>query len=75
MNNGSNLFAQMLSNIDFSAFQNIVNAHEGDKGTKGFSCRDQLVTMLFAHIAGLHKCNLPRLGYERNKFSRIARLL
>ena len=52
MNNGSNLFAQMLSNIDFSAFQNIVNAHEGDKGTKGFSCRDQLVTMLFAHIAG-----------------------
>ena len=52
VHNGSNLFAQVLACIDFSAFQNIVDAHEGDKGAKGFKCRLQLTTLLFAYTAG-----------------------
>lgn len=48
----SHIFSQILQHISWDTFNNIVLKHNGDHGAKGFTCRSQFVTMLFAHISG-----------------------
>jgi hypothetical protein len=48
---GTSLFAQIVSVVDRAGFQRIVSKHRADKHSKGFSCWDQCVSMLYCHLA------------------------
>lgn len=47
---GTNIFSQIVSHIDKKVYSNIVRKHNGERGAKGFSCWEQLVSMLFCHL-------------------------
>lgn len=47
-------FAQVLSLINRHDFHRAVRTRNAEKASKGFSCWDQLVAMLFAQIGGAH---------------------
>ena len=47
-------FAQMLTLIDRTAFARAVHQHQAERGAKGFSCWDQLVSMLFCQMGSAH---------------------
>lgn len=47
-------FAQVLSLVDRGDFARAVRVREAEKGSKGFSCWDQFVAMLFAQLGGAH---------------------
>lgn len=44
------LFAQLLEILEDSGFSRIVHDLGGDKGSKGFSCREQLAAMMFCQL-------------------------
>ena len=46
----TNLFAQIIDLADRDAFRGIVRKHGGDRCAKGFTCWDQLVSMLFCQL-------------------------
>lgn len=48
---GTSLFAQIVSVVDRAGFQRIVSKYHADKHSKGFSCWDQCVSMLYCHLA------------------------
>jgi len=45
------LFCQLLQIIDHHRFTEIVKFYDGDKHSKGFSCQEQLVCLLFCQMA------------------------
>jgi len=47
----SSLFTQLLALIPRRKFRQAVASHKGQQAAKGFSCWDQLVGMLFCHLA------------------------
>ena len=47
----ASLFSQLLRHIPRSQFAAVVARHGGERAAKGFTCRDQLVAMLFCHLA------------------------
>jgi hypothetical protein len=46
----ASLFSQMIALFNRSRFYELVYRHQAERYTKGFSCWDQLVSMLFCHI-------------------------
>jgi len=48
------LFGQLLSLIDRSTFQKIVNKHDSDKFSKGFNTWTHFVSMLFMQVSGVN---------------------
>ncbi len=48
---GTSLFGQIVSVVDRGVFHRIVSKYAGDKHSKGFSCWDQCVSMLYCHLA------------------------
>jgi len=50
----SSLFAQVLGQISRRDFARAVRRWGAEKGSKGFSCWDQFVAMLYAQLAGAH---------------------
>ena len=73
----ASLFSQLLREIDRVEFARLVRKHGAERHSKGFSCWNQLVSMLFCHLAGADSlreiCNglacclgkLVHLGVER----------
>lgn len=73
----ASLFSQLLQEIPRIEFERLVRRHEAERGAKGYSCWNQLVSMLFCHLAkadslreicnGLACClgKLVHLGVER----------
>jgi hypothetical protein len=73
----TSLFAQILSLVKKTEFQQIVEKHKAEYGTKGFSSWTQFTSMLFGQLAkceslrevchGLHTLNgkLSHLGMEK----------
>jgi hypothetical protein len=47
-------FAQVLSLVNRADFERAVRQHEAEKWTKGFSCWDQFVAMLFCQMGAAH---------------------
>lgn len=47
----SSIFSQLLSLIDRNDFLKLVREHQADKHSKGFSCWEQFVAMLFCQLA------------------------
>lgn len=73
----ASLFSQLLQEIPRIEFERLVRRHEAERGAKGYSCWNQLVSMLFCHLAkadslreicnGLACClgKLVHLGVDR----------
>ena len=51
MSNTSSLFAQILQLVPMPAFRRIVREEHGERHAKGFTCRMQLVAMLYLQLA------------------------
>ena len=47
----ASLFSQLLSELPRSLFGSLVNEYQAEYAAKGFTCWQQLVSMLFAHLA------------------------
>jgi hypothetical protein len=47
----ASLFSQLLSHFPRSEFDALAKKHGAERGAKGFTCWDQLVAMLFCHLA------------------------
>lgn len=45
-------FAQVLSLVDRNDFARAVRRHDAERGSKGFSCWDQFVSMVFCQLGG-----------------------
>lgn len=54
MVSGQSCFAQALSLIRRTNFGRAVRKHDGEKGSKGFTCWDQFVSMLFCQLGAAH---------------------
>jgi len=73
----ASLFSQLLREIPRVEFERLVRKHGAERHAKGFTCWNQLVSMLFCHLAGADSlreiCNglacclgkLVHLGVER----------
>ena len=73
----ASLFSQLLREIPRVEFAKLVRKHGAERRSKGYSCWNQLVSMLFCHLAGADSlreiCNglacclgkLVHLGVER----------
>ena len=73
----ASLFSQLLREIPRFEFERLVRKHGAERHAKGFTCWNQLVSMLFCHLAGADSlreiCNglacclgkLVHLGVER----------
>jgi len=73
----ASLFSQLLREIPRVEFERLVRRHGAERHAKGFTCWNQLVSMLFCHLAGADSlreiCNglacclgkLVHLGVER----------
>ena len=46
----ASLFSQLLRQVPRNEFDQLVRAHQAEKGAKGFTCWTQLVAMLFCHL-------------------------
>lgn len=74
--NGTNIFAQIIEQVDKHMFFHTVREHDGDKYAKGFTCWEQFVSMMFLQFGkaqslneiclGLRSCHgrLSHLGLE-----------
>lgn len=51
MMRSTSLFSQLLSLFDRGAFTRLVRKHKAERYSKGFSCWDQFVSMLFCQLA------------------------
>jgi hypothetical protein len=51
MNRVCSIFAQMLSLLPRAGFEKAVAEHKAERHARGFTCRGQLVAMLFCHLA------------------------
>ena len=47
---GTNIFSQIVSHIDKNKFNSSVRKYNGERHAKGFSCWEELVSMLFCHL-------------------------
>ena len=73
----ASLFSQLLREVPRIEFERLVQRHDAERHSKGFTCWNQLVSMLFCHVAGADSlreiCNglacclgkLVHLGVER----------
>ena len=50
MNTGKLVYAQLMDFIPRCDFDKCVKRHQGNHRARGFSCRDQLLTMAFAQL-------------------------
>ncbi len=50
MYTGRTVFAQLVDHLPMRRFQRLVRCYRGDYKVRGFSCRDQLLTMMFAQL-------------------------
>lgn len=51
MMRSTSLFSQLLSLFDRNSFNRLVRKHQAERYSKGFSCWDQFVAMLFCQLA------------------------
>ena len=81
------IFAQLVSFLDRSKFNRIVQKYDGDKYVKSFTCWNQLLVMMFAQLTKsiydvlqilernlTHKILLPDL-FEKSKNKNIKELI
>ena len=50
MNQGTSVFSQILSFIDYDRFRSFVARYDGDRGARRLSCWEQFLAMAFAQL-------------------------
>ena len=50
MNQGTSVFSQILSLIEYNDFRRYVRRYEGDRGIRRLSCWEQFLAMAFAQL-------------------------
>ena len=50
MNQGTSVFSQILSFVDYEDFRRCVRRYEGDRGVRRLSCWEQFLAMAFAQL-------------------------
>src|SRR5207244_3766560 len=50
LSESSSVFSQILKLFPRGEFKQIVDSHEGDRASKGFSCWSQFVSMMFCQL-------------------------
>jgi IS4 transposase len=58
---------QVMKALARDRFQGVVDAHEGDKHSKGFSCWDQLLVMSYGQLAGAHGLRDIEVGFNQQR--------
>ncbi len=54
MTRTASIFSQIIDIINPREFKSVVRKHNGDKHSKGFTCWDQFVAMMFCQIGQAH---------------------
>ena len=67
MSTTASCFAQVLSLVDRNDFARAVMNHDGERGAKGFSCWDQLVSMLFCQMGGANSLRVGEAFVEQRR--------
>ena len=77
MNQGKNVFAQMVEFLDHHKFEDFVIRYNGNKRNRGFTCWNQLLMMIFGQLPNrdslrdlmtfidAHKSKAYHLGFGR----------
>jgi hypothetical protein len=50
MNQGTSVFSQILSLVDYNDFRRYVRRHDGDRGVRRLTCWEQFLSMAFAQL-------------------------
>src|SRR5215470_19104288 len=50
MNQGTSVFSQILSLVDYNDFRRYVNRYDGDRRVRTLSCWEQFLSMAFAQL-------------------------
>ena len=50
MNQGTSVFSQILSFLDYEEFRRCVRRYDGDRGVRRLSCWEQFLAMAFAQL-------------------------
>ena len=76
MNQGTSVFSQILSFIDYERFRSCVRRYDGDRGVRRLSCWEQFLAMAFAQLThreslrdievslGAHRRQLYHAGFR-----------
>jgi len=57
-------FHELLKLLPRGAFDRIVKTHQADKYSKGFTCRDQMVAMIYAQLSGVSSLRVLEAGFN-----------
>lgn len=57
-------FQQIMKLLPRGAFDRVVKTHQADKHSKGFSCWDQLLAMVYAQLAGASSLRVLETGFN-----------
>jgi len=58
---------QVMKGLPRDRFQRVVDQHEGDKHSKGFSCWDQLLVMSYGQLAGANGLRDVEVGFNQQR--------
>ena len=80
MNKDKYVFAQMTEHLGYLKFRRLVGKYSGDSYVKHFTCRNQLLTLMFGQLSGrdslrdlvtvleAHRSKCYHLGLEASRF-------
>ena len=60
-------FSELLKGLPRRVFDKAVKQNNGNKYSKGFSCWDQLITMLYAQLSGCKSLRELEAGFNSNQ--------
>lgn len=60
-------FAQLMKGLPRDSFQKLVDLHAGDRYVKKFGCWQQLLAMVYAHVAGAGSLRELEAGFNQHR--------
>ena len=60
-------FAQLMKGLPRDSFQKLVDRHAGDRYVKKFGCWQQLLAMVYAHVAGVGSLRELQSGFNQHR--------
>lgn len=60
------IFSELLTLVSRSQFEQCVNRYDGDKHSKGFSCWNQFVVMLYGQLTGKRSLREIEAGFNKH---------
>lgn len=60
-------FHDIMKALPHNTFDRVVQAHQADKHSKGFSCWDQLLAMIYAQLSGASSLRVLETGFNSQR--------